>query len=294
VHLYTTTRGIARGGGDDEVELLDVPYRDLGEALRGGDLDEVRGAPVKEEATLADLELLAPVLRPGKVVIVGLNYRSHADEVLETMAAMGVEPPDASAMEDPTWFILPGSAVVGPNQAIRLPAVHPNMVDYEGEIAVVIGAAASSVRVEDAWRHVAGLSVCNDVTARDLQLVAMRGAGPVTVAHAKCFDTFKPLGPALVTADGFAEPLELRLRTWVNGELRQDATTGELLHQVSDIIAHVSARTTHEPGDVISTGSPRGAGVFNGGVFLAPGDIVEVEVGGVGRLVNPVVGVPPS
>lgn len=291
MHLYTTTRGLARGDGGDVVDLLDLPFRDLGEALREADITSVASARGREQVKLADLVLRAPVLRPGKVTIVGLNYQSHADEVLETMAKMGIEPPDAP-LEDPNWFALPGSAVVGPDEAILLPAVNPHMVDYEGEIAVVIGAPATCVSRDDAWGHVAGLTICNDVSARDLQFVAMRGPGPITVAHAKCFDTFKPLGPALVTADEFAEPLDLRLRTWVNGDLRQDASTDELIHQVSDLIAFISARTTLEPGDVISTGSPRGAAVFNGGTFLEAGDVVEIEVDGIGRLTNHVAAAP--
>ena len=293
MHLYTTTRGIARGDGGEHVDLLDVPYGDLGEVLRDTTFDDLRDAPMTERVELDSLELLAPIRRPGKVTIVGLNYRSHADEVLESMTAMGIEPP-AEPLVDPNWFAIPGSAVIGPGEAIRLPAVNPHMVDYEGEIAVVIGSTATSVSPADAWGHVAGLTICNDVSARDLQFVAMRGPGPITVAHAKCFDTFKPIGPVIVTADCFGEPLDLRLRTWVNGDLRQDAGTDEFIHQISDLIAFISARTSLEPGDVLSTGSPRGAAIFNGGTFLGEGDVVEIEVEGIGRLSNPVAAPEPA
>jgi 2-keto-4-pentenoate hydratase/2-oxohepta-3-ene-1,7-dioic acid hydratase in catechol pathway len=154
----------------------------------------------------------------------------------------------------------------------------------------VIGRTARRVAVEDAWACVAGLTVCNDVSARDVQQRAMFGDSTVSIAGAKSFDTFKPLGPCLVTADEFSEPLDLHLRTWVNGELRQDARTTEFVYQISELISWVSQRMTLEPGDVLATGSPQGVGQFapNGGVFLRPGDVVEIEVERIGRLRNTV------
>ncbi len=284
--LYNTTEGLARLVGE-ELEILDLPYGDFGDLIRAGALSSAASAPALRSVRLSSATLLAPVQRPGKLPIIGLNYRSHAEEVIEALRAFGK---NAEMPTEPNMHLTPGSAVIGPNQAILLPPVAAEKVDYEGEIAVVIGRTARRVAVEDAWACVAGLTVCNDVSARDIQQRAMFGDSTVSIAGAKSFDTFKPLGPCLVTADEFSEPLDLHLRTWVNGELRQDARTTEFLHQISELIAWVSQRMTLEPGDVLATGSPQGVGQFapNGGVFLRAGDVVEIEVEGIGCLRNTV------
>lgn len=281
MRLYTTAHGLAREEGG-ALALLDAPERDLGAALRNGSFEALRAAPVRGRVALGEAPLLAPVLRPGKVVIVGLNYRSHAEEVIELLRKAGraIDLP-----KDPNFHLTPGSAVIGPDAPIPLPPAAPAMVDYEGEIAAVIGRRATRVDAADAWSHVAGLTICNDVSARDVQRRAMSGDPTVSVGLAKSFDGFKPLGPCLVTADEFAEPLDLRLRTLVNGEVRQDARTTEFLHQISELVAYVSTFMTLEAGDVLSTGSPQGVGQFQG-LFLAPGDRVEIEVERIGTLAN--------
>ncbi len=285
MRLYTTDRGIAREDDPGELTLLDLAERDLGELLRTRGLAAVASAEVRDRVPLAAVDVLAPVRRPGKVPIIGLNYRSHAEEVLAVMKRFGREMPTPT---EPHFHLTPGSSVIGPGQPIVLPERAPAMVDYEGEIAAVIGTVASRVTPSQAWSHLAGLTVGNDVSARDIQHRAMGGDVTVSVGQAKGFDTFKPLGPCLVTADEFSEPLDLRLRTVVNGEVRQDARTTELIHQISELISYVSHYCTLEPGDVLMTGSPQGVGQFSG-TFLAPGDVVDISVERIGTLTNHVV-----
>ncbi|WP_286151191.1 MULTISPECIES: fumarylacetoacetate hydrolase family protein [unclassified Mycobacterium] len=282
MRLYSTTDGIAREDGPGELAFLELDVPDLGELLRVGSLDEARTARVRKHLALQECGLMAPVPRPGKVPIVGLNYQSHLDEVV---GAMGIQPSDLPT--EPNVHLTAGSAVVGTGAPILLPAFAPSAVDYEGEIAVVIGRRATSVDERHAWSHVAGLTVANDVSARDIQRRAMSGDLTVSMGLAKSFDTFKPLGPCLVTADEFGPRLDLAIRTTVNGELRQDATTGEFLHQIPELIAFASRLFTLEPGDVLLTGSPQGVGLFSNR-FLAAGDVVEVSVDRIGTLTNSV------
>jgi len=203
--------------------------------------------------------LLAPVIPRSKVVAVGKNYREHAAE-------MGAEAPS-----EPLLFLKPNTAVIGLGDAIFLPP-QSERVDYEGELAVVIGKIARNVAEEDAASHIFGYTVANDVTARDLQ----QRDGQWT--RAKGFDTFCPLGPVIETE---LDP-EASLRTRVNGELRQEARISEMVHGIPSIVAYASSVFTLLPGDVILTGTPSGVGQ------LHAGDTVEVEVSGVGSLVNPV------
>ncbi len=286
MRLYSTSRGIAREDRPGELTLLGLPHPDLGALLRAGELATTETATGTEVVPLAEAELRAPVWRPGKVPIIGLNYRSHTEEVLEAMRKVGRE---MEMPKEPNFHLTPGSAVNGPDQPILLPPAAAERVDYEGEIAAVIGAPATRVDEAEAWSHVAGLTIANDVSARDIQIRAMMGDASVSVGLAKSFDTFKPLGPCLLTADEFSEPLDLALRTTVNGELRQDAKTDDLIYQISELVAYVSRFVTLEPGDVLCTGSPQGSGQFSGR-FLAPGDVVEVTVDPIGTLRNPVAG----
>jgi 2-keto-4-pentenoate hydratase/2-oxohepta-3-ene-1,7-dioic acid hydratase in catechol pathway len=212
-------------------------------------------------AALDQVELLAPC-RPTKIVAVGLNYAGHAAEV-------GAELP-----AEPLIFLKPPSAVLGPGAAIVYPGHLSQRVDYEAELAVVIGRRAGRVRRAEAGAFVAGYTCANDVTARDLQ----RQDGQWS--RAKGFDTFCPLGPWLVKG---LDPSDVAVRCRVNGELRQDGRTADLIFGVEDLIAHISAVMTLEPGDVILTGTPAGIGP------LQPGDRVAVEVEGIGTLENRVV-----
>ena len=271
MRLFTTTEGIAREAAGGELEILDLPYGDLGEALRADpELGIVRDASAKRRRAPGGITLRAPVLRPGKVIGMGINFHSHVEETREFLKARGIEPPS-----EPVFFLAPGSAVIGPGEEIVLPAVAPGQVDYEIELAAVIGIGGASIDEDEALRHVAGYTLANDVSARDLQRKSFEGP-EYSLSHAKGLDTFKPMGPALVTTDEFAEPLDICLRARVNGELRQDERTTDFVHSVSRCVAHVSRFMQLEPGDVMLTGSPAGVGVFQG-KFLRAGDVGELE-----------------
>ncbi|MHA4854331.1 fumarylacetoacetate hydrolase family protein [Rhodococcus sp. MSC1_016] len=281
MRLYVTDQGIAREDRTGVLSLLDLPYRDLGELLEGPGLEATRDAQVLRELQLDEVALRAPVHRPGKVVIVGLNYPSHAEEALEAFAAIGRA--DIETPTEPNLQLTAGSAVADPDSTILLPSVAATEVDYEGELAVVIGQRATHVSSDDAWKYVAGLTVANDVSARDIQRRAMTGDTAASIGVSKSFDTFKPLGPCLVTADEFPDDVDLAIQTRVNGEIRQDDRTSSFIHSIPTLVAHLSKYQTLEPGDVICTGTPRGAGVFSG-TFLQEGDVVEVEIERIGVL----------
>jgi 2-keto-4-pentenoate hydratase/2-oxohepta-3-ene-1,7-dioic acid hydratase in catechol pathway len=226
--------------------------------------------PEGSELPLADVRLLAPVT-PGKVLAVGQNYLDHTRE-------QGVEPPQM-----PVLFSKFPTSVIGPGEEIRWTAGLTEQVDYEAELAVVIGRRATRVGVETAMEHVFGYTGANDVSARDLQF----GDGQWT--RGKGLDRFLPLGPVLVEAGDVPDPHELVIRCRVNGELVQDASTREMVFSVAEIIAFVSEAITLEPGDVLLTGTPSGVGYFRDPqLFLSPGDTVEVEIGDLGLLSNPV------
>jgi 2,4-didehydro-3-deoxy-L-rhamnonate hydrolase len=235
------------------------------EKLRRADPDRVR----REGAPLAELRLLAPVPRPGKVVAIGRNYRDHAAE-------SGSEPPPA-----PLVFAKFPTSVVGPGADIRWDTAVTTQVDYEAELGVVIGARARNVSVADALSFVLGYTCLDDVSARDLQF----GDGQWT--RGKSLDTFCPTGPVIVTGDEIGDARDLAIRCLVNGEERQAARTSDLYFGVAEIISHCSKAFTLEPGDIIATGTPAGVGAFRTPpVWLADGDEVVIEIEGIGRLVN--------
>jgi len=218
---------------------------------------------------LDDVTLLAPV-EPPNILAIGLNYRLHAME-------SGHDLPD-----HPALFIKATTALCGPNDPIVLPAVAPDEVDYECELAVVIGKRAHKVSAADALDYVLGYSAANDVSARDCQRRL-----DVQWARAKSFDTFAPLGPWIETD---LDPDNVGLRTRLNGEVMQESNTDDLIFPVRELIAHLSHSLTLLPGTVIITGTPSGVGFARTPpVFLRPGDIVEVEIDGIGTLRNPVV-----
>ena len=218
-------------------------YRDI----FGGEID----LPIEE------IQVLPPTI-PSKIVAVGLNYRDHAEE-------LGMDPP-----ETPLIFLKPPSAVIGPEENIVLPR-GIGRVDYEGELAVVIGKTARKVPPQKAREYILGYTCFNDVTARDLQ----KKDGQWT--RAKSFDTFAPIGPWIEADVG---PQSLRIKTYLNGNLVQDSSTENLIFSVFELVSFISQVMTLYPGDVIATGTPPGVGP------LSPGDVVEVEIEGVGRLVN--------
>jgi 2-keto-4-pentenoate hydratase/2-oxohepta-3-ene-1,7-dioic acid hydratase in catechol pathway len=269
MRLVTTTDGVGRLE-DGGVALLDLPFPDLGAVLAASALDEVAAAPVRERRHLEGVQLLAPVPRPGKVWAVGFNFPQHVQEV----TGSSMERPD-----EPLVFVKVTSAVLPPGGTILLPAIAPDEVDFEAEVAIVIGRRASSVRAADAWSHVAGVTACNDLSARDVQFRTKN------FGLAKSFDTFAPLGGSLVTVDEYDDPDDIGVRCDVDGERRQDDRTSNLLFPIPEIVEYLSRYTTLEPGDVVSTGSPAGAGIADGR-YLRAGSTVEVRVEHVLPLVN--------
>ncbi len=209
---------------------------------------------------LPDVRLVAPIL-PSKVVAVGKNYADHARE-------MGGEAPSS-----PVIFLKPSTSVIGPGDLIRVPP-ESTRVDHEAELAVVIGRPARDVSRADALAHVLGYTAANDVTARDQQ----KADGQFT--RAKGHDSFCPLGPWLETV---LDPSDLRLTAAVNGDMRQDGRTSQMVHDVATLIAFMSSVMTLLPGDVVLTGTPAGVGP------IAPGDTVTIGIEGIGELTNPVV-----
>jgi 2-keto-4-pentenoate hydratase/2-oxohepta-3-ene-1,7-dioic acid hydratase in catechol pathway len=212
-----------------------------------------------ERLARSEVRLLPPIPDPEKIICLGLNYRDHAEEA-------GKEIPAA-----PMWFAKFANSLIGDGEPIVLPPVHGDFVDYEAELAVVIGRGGV----------IAGAMPFNDVSARDLQL-----QNPLWTSG-KAIDGFAPCGPALVTIDEVGDLQDLAVRTRVNGELLQDGNTRDMIFGVAETVAWLSRTMTLKPGDIIATGTPAGVGGFRG-QFLRDGDIVEVEVGDLGTISNPV------
>ena len=220
---------------------------------------EGRARAASEVIPLEGVRLLAPC-EPSKIVAVGLNYRDHAAE-------LGLDPP-----EEPMLFLKPSTSVIGPEETIRCPEMSER-VDYEGELAIVVGRRAHRVPRERVADHIFGYTCLNDVTARDLQVK------DVQFTRAKGFDTFAPIGPWIVTD---LDPASLGIETYLNGELKQRSSTRELVFGALDLVHFISWVMTLEPGDVIASGTPSGIGP------MVPGDRVEIRIEGIGTLVNPV------
>jgi 2-keto-4-pentenoate hydratase/2-oxohepta-3-ene-1,7-dioic acid hydratase in catechol pathway len=255
---------------------LDAPavtVRGLLEALDADGLRELaaRAEQASERIALAGATLHAPVTDPQKIICLGLNYRDHAEET-------GQEIPAA-----PMWFAKFANSLIGSGQDIVLPAAHAQYVDYEAELALVIGRRAKNVPAGDALRYIAGAMPFNDVSARDLQM-----QNPLWTSG-KAIDTFAPCGPALTTLEEIDDLGALGLRTRVNGEQLQEGTTANLIFAPAEVLAWLSRTMTLLPGDIIATGTPAGVGVAQGR-FLHDGDTVEVEIDGLGTLVNRVRG----
>lgn len=249
---------IARFSHQDAIRYGIVDEKDL--VVLAGDPMFAGFETTGERVPLGDVTLLAPVIPRSKVVAIARNYRDHAAE-------LGNEVPP-----EPMLFLKPNTSVVGPGDAIVLPP-QSERVDFEGELAAVIGRITKNVSAERALEHVFGYTIANDVTARDLQ----RSDGQWS--RAKGFDTFCPLGPAIET--DFDPEGDAVVTTRVNGEVRQEGPISDMIHSVADIIAYASAAFTLLPGDVILTGTPAGVGPF------VAGDVVEVEITGLGILRNP-------
>jgi 2-keto-4-pentenoate hydratase/2-oxohepta-3-ene-1,7-dioic acid hydratase in catechol pathway len=240
--------------------------RDLGDDVIGGANPLASGAIVP----LADIRLLAPVPRPGKLICIGLNYRDHAAES------------KAEVPSSPVTFSKYATAVTHPASPVVVPAA-TDKADYEAELAVVIGRRAKHVPRDRAYDYVLGYTNLNDVSARDLQFADKQWQ------RGKSCDTFAPMGPAIVTTDELHDPHALRIRLRLNGETMQDSSTSQLIFGVDHLISFLTETVTLEPGDVIATGTPAGVGFARKPpVYLKPGDIMEVEIEGLGILSNPV------
>jgi 2-keto-4-pentenoate hydratase/2-oxohepta-3-ene-1,7-dioic acid hydratase in catechol pathway len=234
--------------------------------------DHVIDRETGESHALVDVRLRAPV-RPRKFLAIGLNYADH-------IAESGMEAP-----QFPIFFNKQATCVVGPGDDIHMPRVS-TLLDYEGELAIVIGKRCRHVSIEAVPDVIAGYTITNDLSVRDWQLRTP------TMTMGKSFDTHGPLGPWVVTAEEVADPHDLRIRTFVNDEKRQDGSTGEMVFNCFEQVAHLSEAFTLEPGDVIATGTPAGVGAvrqpFPEGL-LKVGDVVRVEIDGIGDLTNTVV-----
>lgn len=266
--------GLGIVDGDEVIDLLgeDIPAEPAAVLDRLGQ-DALRelaeGAP---RLALSDVTLLAPAT-PRKYLAIALNYRDH-------IAEMGMEPPEV-----PVFFNKQVTCVVGPGAEVHMPKVS-TFLDYEAELAVVIGKRCRHVPVGQAHEVIAGYTCANDVSVRDWQGRAQ------TMTIGKSFDTHGPLGPWLVTADELGDPNDLAIRCFVNDEIRQDARTSEMVFDCFQQVAHLSEAFTLEPGDVIATGTPSGVGLGRQPVrdnLLHVGDTVRVEIEGIGELVNTVV-----
>lgn len=272
--------GQARVGlleGEEVVDLTDPQIGLPAEmcdllALGPGALERARSAArtSARRLPLESVKLLAPVPRPAKVLAIGLNYRRH-------VAEMGMDIP-----QHQVWFNKQRTCVVGTGHPIELPRVS-ELLDYEGELAFVIGRRCRHVEKADAPGVVAGFTIMNDVSVRDWQWRTP------TWTMGKSFDTHGPLGPCLVTTDELGDPHRLRIRTWVGEDLRQDGSTDDMIFSCWEMVEHLSTAFTLEPGDVISTGTPSGVGAgFDPPRWLRAGDIVRIEIESIGVLENPV------
>jgi 2-keto-4-pentenoate hydratase/2-oxohepta-3-ene-1,7-dioic acid hydratase in catechol pathway len=265
--------------GDGVVDLgrrLAPRFRSLLDVLRAGALEEVMAgvAGVRADYPLAQVELLPPVTYPEKIICIGVNYANRNEEYRD----------GSTLPQYPSLFMRTPGSVVGHGAPIVRPRVS-DQFDYEGEIALVIGRECRHVQPEAAMACVAGLTLCNEGSVRD-----WLRHGKYNVTQGKNFDASGSLGPWMVTSDAIDWRTPLRLTTRVNGEVRQDDTTGSMIFSFADIIVYLTTFTTLKPGDVIVTGTPTGAGArFDPPKWLVPGDIVEIACPAIGVLSNRVV-----
>ena len=270
-HLHEGSVRIALVDGDELVNLK-TNHDDL-PALLASEVP-VEELVSEQRTALSQARLLPPVGAPPAILAVGLNYRAHVEEG-------GRDVPTT-----PVIFTKHHNCIIGPGEGIHIPQVASEMVDYEGELAIIIGRRCRHVPKDRAHEVIAGYSIMNDVSVRDWQR-----ASP-TMLMGKSWDTHGPLGPWMVTGSSL-DPHNLQLTTRVNGEIRQDSNTDDLIFDCFDIIHHLSTAFTLEPGTVIATGTPAGVGLYwDPPKMLAPGDEVSITIDGIGTLTNPVVSEP--
>lgn len=281
--------GPAVGAADGAGRVCDLsPIAPDMIALIAGGAEALARARDRVAAAAADwlaadqVRLHAPIPRPAKnILCVGKNYHAHAKEFQGSgfdKSSVGTDVPDL-----PIIFTKPATSIIGPGEPVPSGFDTTDTTDYEGELAVVIGPGGRGIAAKDAFDHVFGYTIVNDVTAREIQR-----------RHAQWFlgkslDGFCPMGPAIVTADEVADVTELRLTTKVNGGLRQDALISQLIFDIPTLIETLSLGMTLEPGDIISTGTPEGVGIgFKPPKYLKPGDVVTIEIDRLGVLENPI------
>ena len=246
-------------------------YPDMIAALGAGLEKLKRSAVAATSIPLADVELLAPIPKPPKLICIGLNYRDHAIE--SNMAIPTI----------PTVFCKFTTAIVGPGANVVLPA-KSTQPDYEAEFAFVIGKGGRHIKAADWAAHVIGYTIINDVSARDVQLATSQWV------MGKNFDTFAPMGPYITTADEIKDPHNLKIGLNLNGKTLQDSTTQELIFKIPELIEHLSSILTLETGDIVSTGTPKGVGFARKPpIYLKAGDEMIVWIEGLGELKNPVI-----
>jgi len=254
---------------DLDSELLKNAVSAFGDLRRDG-AELLRAIEDGRVIKRADVVLLAPVPRPGKLICIGLNYRDHAIE-----SKMPIP-------ERPVVFSKFSTSVIGPGEAVVVPS-KSEQVDYEAELAVVIGRRAKNVTPEQAYDYVLGYTIVNDVSARDFQFADGQWQ------RGKSCDTFAPMGQWIVTTDEIPDPHTLSIKLRLNGQTMQDSNTNQLIFGVPELIAFLSESITLEPGDVIATGTPPGVGFARKPpVFLKSGDVMEVEIEGIGTLTSPI------
>ena len=265
--------GLAEGGSVRLVPDDAGAPSDIRQLLSGGSdaADRMqRAVQDVEPVSLEDVTLLAPVPKPGKILAIGLNYQAH-------IAETGRE-----ASLHQIWFNKQRTCIAGPGDAIDKP-IASDKVDYEGELVVVIGKRCRHVPADRAHEVIAGYMVGNDVSVRDWQ------RRTPTMQMGKSFDTHGPTGPWMVTPDEISDPQDLTITTTVNGEIRQQASTSNMIHSIHQQIEHLTTAFTLEPGDLIFTGTPEGVGAaMEPPQFLKDGDVVRVEISDIGVLENPV------
>ena len=255
-------RSLASAGYPSDAEFLAGGAKAM-EAARA-----LAGQADAEQVRLEDVLLMAPVLRPGKILCVGLNYRDHAIES------------NMAIPEVPTIFLKLPNAVTGPDSEIILPQ-NSTQPDYEAELAAVIGRGGKNIRREDWKQYVLGYTILNDVSARDVQLATSQWT------LGKSFDTFAPMGPAIVTTDEIEDPHTLEIELSINGEVLQRSNTRHLIFKLPDLIEHLSSVISLEPGDIISTGTPAGVGLGRTPKrWLKPGEEIVIKIERIGELRN--------
>jgi len=251
---------------EDFVALEETAMKTAEDLLKKANDNDIENV----SAPMSAVSLLAPIASPPKIICLGLNYFDHAAET------------NSAVPDEPVIFMKPHTTIIGPNENI----VKPNFVkklDYEGELAIVMGKKAKNIPISEAKKYIFGYTILNDVSARDFQFKDKQWT------RGKSFDTFAPTGPCITTANQLQDTANLAIRTWVNGELRQNSSTKNMAFSVSEIVHHLSRVMTLDPCDVIATGTPAGVGfAMKPPKYLRHGDVVRIEIEGIGVLENTV------